>query len=102
VSKIKEISINEFKNDFGKLEGKSVCVDIKGDINLLRVIQDFDVFQDENNITLSDYNDESQIKIRKSAITCIVQDDRISSIKTANIFLKNGLEINLQGDVENE
>jgi len=102
VSKVKEITINELENDFIKLEGKSVCVDIKGDINFLQVITGFNVWQDENNITFFDNNNESDFNIKKSAITCIVQDDRISDFKDTHIFLKNGLEINLQGDVDHE
>ena len=68
----------------------------------MKIVNDFDIWQDENKIALCDCNDESEVGIQKQDIVCIVQDERISSIKTANIFLKNGLEINLQGDVENE
>ena len=73
-----------------------------GDVNFLKLIDSFDIRQCGDKITLCDCEDESNISIKKSAIDCIVQDKRISNLKDTHIFLKNGLEINLQGDVENE
>jgi len=99
VSRLKTITINEFENDFSKLEGKSVCVDIKGSINLLKVITNFNVWQDENKITLFDHEDESEVNIKKDVIDCIVKDRHDTSL-----FLKNGMEVNVYGqeDVDHE